>query len=64
MSPAYFFLFLFGGILHAQVFVSGLVSTAATGEPLPYVNIGIPNEGVGTVSNEAGYYTLELPEHL
>lgn len=31
---------------------------------MPYVNIGIPNEGVGTVSNEAGYYQLELPEHL
>ena len=64
MSPTYFFLFLFGGFLHAQVFVSGLVSAADTGEPLPYVNIGIPNEGIGTVSNEAGYYQLELPEHL
>ena len=64
MSPTYFFLFLFEGFLHAQVFVSGLVSAADTGEPLPYVNIGIPNEGIGTVSNEAGYYQLELPEHL
>ena len=60
MSPTYFFLFLLGGYMHAQVYVSGVITAAESGEPLPFVNIGIPNKGVGTVSNEDGFYQLDI----
>ena len=60
MSPTYFFLFLLGGYMHAQVYVSGVITAAEYGEPLPFVNIGIPNKGVGTVSNENGFYQLDI----
>jgi len=44
----------------AQTFVIGQVIDAATKEPLPYVNIGLLNKNIGTVSDETGYFELEI----
>lgn len=44
----------------AQTFVIGQVIDAATKEPLPYVNIGLLNKNIGTVSDETGYFELEV----
>ena len=44
----------------AQTLVIGQVIDSATKEPLPYVNIGLLNKNIGTVSDEAGYFELEV----
>ena len=44
-----------------QVDLVGQVIDAATEEPLPYVNIGLVNQNIGTVTDEAGYLVLEVP---
>ena len=44
-----------------QVDLVGQVIDAATEEPLPYVNIGLVNQNIGTVTDEAGYFELEIP---
>lgn len=44
-----------------QVDLVGQVIDAATEEPLPYVNIGLVNQNIGTVTDEAGYFELEVP---
>jgi len=46
--------------LGAQTFVIGQVIDAVTKEPLPYVNIGLLNKNIGTVSDETGYFELEV----
>ncbi len=46
--------------LGAQTFVIGQVIDAATKEPLPYVNIGLLEKNIGTVSDETGYFELEV----
>jgi hypothetical protein len=47
---------------HAQVF-DGVVKDAKTGVPLPYVNVGIVNKGVGTVTDNAGRFKINLSGH-
>lgn len=44
-----------------QTTVSGIIENAETKEPILYVNIGILNKNKGTVSNENGEFTLEIP---
>ena len=44
-----------------QVDLVGQVIDAATEEPLPYVNIGLVNQNICTVTDEAGYFELEVP---
>lgn len=44
----------------AQKDYKGIIYDSKTNETLPYVNIGILNKGVGTVSNELGVFHLEL----
>lgn len=44
-----------------QVDLVGQVIDADTKEPLPYVNIGLVNQNIGTVTDEAGYFVLEVP---
>lgn len=44
-----------------QVDLVGQVIDADTEEPLPYVNIGLLNQNIGTVTDEAGYFELEVP---
>ena len=44
-----------------QVDLVGQLIDADTEEPLPYVNIGLVNQNIGTVTDEAGYFELEVP---
>ena len=47
----------------AQQMVSGIVTDAATGEPLIGASIVVKSEkNIGTVTNEDGKYKLRLPE--
>ena len=46
--------------MYAQQDYKGRVLDAKTNKSLPYVNIGIVNRGVGTVSDEEGLFHLEL----
>ena len=55
------FFLLLGNILQAQTLVFGKITDAELNETLPFVNIGIPRAGIGTVSDEQGYYLLEIP---
>ena len=47
---------------HAQTF-EGVVKDAKTNLPLPYVNVGIIGKSVGTVTDSAGRYKLNLTDH-
>ncbi len=38
--------------------IKGIVKDSISGEPIPYVNIGIENENVGTTSEENGQFQL------
>jgi hypothetical protein len=42
--------------------VSGLILNSVTGEPLPGVIVYVEKLKVGTISNAAGYYILDLPK--
>jgi hypothetical protein len=44
--------------------ISGRVTDARTGQPLPFVNIGVVGKALGTVSNEQGEYRLPFQEKL
>lgn len=44
--------------LLAQSHIEGQILDAVTGLGIPYVNIGIPAQGMGTVSNEDGIFEL------
>lgn len=48
--------------LRAQTKVLGVVTDAATGDPIPYAQVGIPNSGIGTVTDFNGRYQLELSQ--
>ena len=41
---------------NAQNRVNGVVKSNKTLEPLAYVNIGIVGKGIGTVTNEKGFF--------
>lgn len=52
---------LVGGWMQAMAqTVEGVVSDAETGEALPFVTIGIPGKGIGTVAQYDGHFTLRL----
>ena len=62
-APILFFLLLAYN-LQAQ-FITAKVLDAETRQPLPFVNIGVLNKNLGTVSDEYGDFLLELnPEFL
>ncbi|MBO2030268.1 carboxypeptidase-like regulatory domain-containing protein [Siccationidurans ginsengisoli] len=44
--------------------ISGRMTDARTGQPLPFVNIGVVGKALGTVSNEQGQYGLAFREPL
>ncbi|NML66982.1 carboxypeptidase-like regulatory domain-containing protein [Hymenobacter sp. RP-2-7] len=44
--------------------ISGRVTDARTGQPLPFVNIGVVGKALGTVSDEQGQYGLLFQESL
>ena len=53
------FLFFFIGIaVTAQETLKGVIVDSADGSPLPYVNIGIINKSIGTVSDDSGNFEL------
>jgi hypothetical protein len=47
--------------LIAQSF-SGFITCMQTGQPVEYANIGIVGKNVGTVSNDKGYFSLQIEE--
>jgi len=48
-------------IVSAQVInIKGVVKNADTKETIPYVNIGIFEKAIGTVSNEDGYFEISI----
>lgn len=51
-------------LLVAQVSVEGVVLQDADNQPVPFVNIGIPDAGIGTVSGEDGKFILNVPDSL
>ena len=53
-------LFLLGLPVRAQLAYEGSVLDAKTGKPIPFVNIGVLNRGIGTVSNEDGKFLLQF----
>ena len=61
------FLFLFAfllciPVLNAQYILQGRIIDALTKEPLPFVNVGVLKKELGTVSNEDGFFLLEVPD--
>lgn len=61
------FLFLFAfllciPVLNAQYILQGRIIDALTKEPLPFVNVGVLRKEFGTVSNEDGFFFLEVPD--
>jgi len=57
------FVFLLGlAVLNAQYILQGQVVDALTKDPLPFVNIGVLKKELGTVSNEDGFFFLEVPD--
>ncbi len=46
--------------LQAQIEFAGRIVDAKTEQSLPYVNIGIVAKGLGTVSNEEGFFYLSI----
>ncbi len=53
-------IFLLSNPLQAQLAYLGRVVDADTGKPIPFVNIGVVNRGIGTVSNEKGDFLLQF----
>ena len=62
-TPLFLFAFLLSfTALNAQHIVQGRIIDAFTKEPLPFVNIGVLKKELGTVSNEEGFFFLEVPD--
>jgi hypothetical protein len=55
-----FGLLLFGFYASAQI--KGVVKDSLSGEPIPYVNIWVENETIGTTSEENGSFSLDIKE--
>lgn len=45
---------------HTQTMIIGQLIDEGTQNPLPYVNIGLIDENIGTVSDRQGYFELDL----
>ena len=48
--------------LHSQSIIEGKVLNLADKNPISFVNIGIVNSSVGTISNEDGSFYMRIPE--
>lgn len=57
---AWFLLFFIAGAYggRAQYFLRGQITDSFSGEPIPFVNIGLVGKGIGTVSDMDGRYEL------
>ncbi|MGB1204562.1 MAG: SusC/RagA family TonB-linked outer membrane protein [Chitinophagales bacterium] len=65
MKKLYFVLVLMFAVCmqtYAQQEVSGTVTDAANGGPLPGVNVVVTSTAIGTITDFDGKYTLEVPE--
>ena len=58
------FLVLLTAVTALAQAISGRVTDAKTGQPLPFVNIGVVGKALGTVTNEQGQYQLAFKESL
>lgn len=58
------FTFGFNAGFSQEISISGKVVSGENHNPLPYVNIGIPNKSLGTVSNIDGNFSLKLPKEV
>lgn len=56
--------FLTISLLNAQKTITGKIIDGESQIGFPYVNIGIENKGVGTISNNDGTFTLKLNEQI
>ena len=54
----------FSAACFAQTVFSGKVLDASTKEPIPFVNVGIVGKNKGTVTDDQGRFSLELPNEL
>lgn len=54
--------FFFSAFIKAQTSLVGQVVDKLNQEPLPFVNIGLVDQNIGTVSDEQGYFELEVNE--
>ena len=52
---------LISNAIFGQDIADGIIKNTQTNEPIPYVNLGILNRDKGTVSNEKGEFSLEIP---
>ena len=55
-------LIVIASTLFAQVNISGIVLDGISNQPIEFVNIGVLENRSGTVSNEAGFFTLQIGE--
>ncbi|MBT8283093.1 MAG: carboxypeptidase-like regulatory domain-containing protein, partial [Muriicola sp.] len=60
----YFLFISFINLAYAQQDYKGIIVDQKTNQPIPFVNIGIVDKGIGTVSNEDGVFHLELDPGL
>ncbi|WP_081475368.1 carboxypeptidase-like regulatory domain-containing protein [Croceivirga radicis] len=56
----FFFLICFVNKMYPQQDYKGQVLNASSKNPIPFVNIGILEKGIGTVSDEEGFFHLPL----
>lgn len=63
MNPLLLFLalFLFHNLSFSQT-LQGTVKDAASGAPLPYVNIGVWNKNIGTISHDDGSFQIDVSD--
>ncbi len=47
-----------------QIKISGVVKDSSNGTALPFANVIIENNGVGTVANENGFFSFSFPDSL
>ncbi len=64
-SLLFFLLLISSAFLSAQDYqlISGQLLNKESGAPIPYANIGIPERGIGTTSNEDGQFTFKVPDY-
>jgi hypothetical protein len=63
MKRLFFYILLVTGVwavASAQGVVEGVVTDAKSGQPLEFVNVGVPGNAAGAVTNSKGFYRLEL----
>ncbi len=56
--------FLASHIAIGQTTLSSIVVDKSTGKPIPYVNVGVVKKGIGTVTDENGFFEFVIPKRL